>query len=397
MPRAQLLALAGTASAGLTTLEGFDMPSAFGAFKVQFGKSYGSADEEARRFSTFSDNLARAAEHNANYEDAAFHSQGINLFSDMTLSEVRAQRTGHNKRGLGEAQPTATMAEVGCPACKLFPVHAEYTANSLNWTSKGAVGPVRDQGPCGACWAFASTADVEGSQFLDTGKFTSLSMQQTVACDHDGELNDGCLGGLGTNNFNYLLGKLTGHEKVGGLVSYQTWPWASDMGPGDDCKADSDCKAACTQIGDKTLAPTCDDEVCKCQPTCQAKLEDGPYGGMIDGWLWVSQSAKSEAGMTQALAKYGPIDIAIDAGGIAGYVPGTVIRPTKALCDPTNVDHEVLLTGFGTLNGVDYWEVKNSWGTGFGASGYFLIERGVNGCGMATDAATSYRNSTASL
>ena len=98
--------------------------------------------------------------------------------------------------------------------------------------------------------------------------------------------------------------------------------------------------------------------------------------------------------MVDALARFGPLDVALDAGGISGYVPGTVIKPTKKMCDAANVDHEVLVVDYGTLLGVDYWLEKNSWSTNYGEQGYFRIQRGVNACGIATDVATSYKNSS---
>lgn len=89
---------------------------------------------------------------------------GVNKFSDlddkemgafMGFSGVRSSlKQGKNLKGVHK------------------PGTVKQLAPSLNWVEKGAVGPVRDQGSCGSCWAHAAGAEIESHLAINEGFLT---------------------------------------------------------------------------------------------------------------------------------------------------------------------------------------------------------------------------------
>ena len=102
----------------------------------------------------------------------------------------------------------------------------------------------------------------------------------------------------------------------------------------------------------------------------------------------VDVTAGDESALQATAAAVGPISVAIDASHVSfqNYQSGVYV---EAACSSTQLDHAVLLVGYGTdaASGIDYWLVKNSWGGGWGEQGYIRMARNQdNHCGIASAA-----------
>lgn len=89
-----------------------------------------------------------------------------------------------------------------------------------------------------------------------------------------------------------------------------------------------------------------------------------------------------EKSLQQAVSSIGPISAAIDGSNLQFYAGG-VFRDDD--CVPGQVNHGLLIIGYGTEEGRDYWLIKNSWGPNWGEGGYFkMIRNRGNQCNIAT-------------
>jgi cathepsin L len=288
-------------------------------YKQQFGKVY-NGDEEETRKAAFMENKKMWGQH----ESGAV--LGATQFSDLTLEEFQAL----NIRGLNPSMKTE-LPNLGEHSGEAW------TGATIDWTTKGAVTPVKDQGQCGSCWAFSTTGGLEGAWELSSGNLVSMSEQQFVDCSKQ---NSGCNGGLMETAFSWA--------KTQAIATESSYSYTA---------RDGSCKSSFTTAI--------------------------PRGG-VTGY----KTAASASALTSALQN-NPVSVAIEADQsvFQQYKSGTITSGCGS-----NLDHGVLAVGINSDGSI---KVKNSWGTSWGANGYVNIA--TNQCGIATDGSYPQVSSSVSV
>lgn len=283
----------------------------FNKFVQEHRRSYFSKDEYNYRLGVFTENLKEIEEMNANPNDQAVY--GINLFADWTNEEFM------KLNGLKASENEENVERVGRDVT---------LRGNVDWTEKTQ--PIKNQGACGSCWAFAAVGVHEAAWNIRFNQLFDLSEQQLVDCAGIQFLNFGCNGGMYNRAWNYV-------KSFGGLNSQENYPY---------------------QAVDQKCAAKKDDK-------------NAPIKG--------STAIKQTAEYLKAEIDLRPIAVGVDATEWKYYTEG-ISNPCGA---EYQMNHAVVAVGYTS----EYWLIRNSWSTRWGEKGYIRLAMG-NSCGIEDNAYT---------
>jgi uncharacterized repeat protein (TIGR01451 family) len=246
----------------------------------------------------------------------------------------------------------------------LGPIGTSALPTAYEWCSAGGCTPVKNQGSCGSCWAFATSGVVESLIKLSDGVTRDLAEQYLVSCNTHGW---GCPGG--SRAFSYFIDTYLTAELAAGAVYESDYPYTSG-GSGN--------------TGTCTGSPH----------TKHEKLVT--WGYVAGGEFPAVETIK------QAIYDYGPVYVSVCAGPLWNtYSGGVFSTDESASCGGGNgTNHGVVLVGWDDSQGV--WYLRNSWSPSWGeslngAGGYMRIAYGTSNVGRYPAYAIYESNSDVSI
>jgi len=268
-------------------------------------------------------------------EDA--HTVELNRWADVSEAEYRDHLAG-NKRARAEWAASGKQTAVHQAV-----VPAHMLPSGVDWRGTPNDSPVKNQAACGSCWAFGAVGALESAYYRITGSQRLFSEQNLVDCSWDipdGELsNKGCYDGYQQIAFEYIW-------RAGGLAAEADYPYVGVSG-------------FCNSSAPLT------------------KFKNGKTVYVKGG----------EEGLMEALLTKGPMTVAVDAGheSFRFYKSGIYNNTHCHVTPVTDLDHAVIVSGYGEKDGSAYWIVKNTWSSHWGEDGYVRMARKPADCGIATE------------
>jgi len=271
----------------------------------------------------FETRVASFIQHNSNNPD---YTLNVNKLADLSDAEIHRFK-GYNAAAGRSFRGQARVHQTG----------AYQVADEVDWRTKGAISPVKDQASCGSCWAFGSAEALESANFIKTGNMPILSPQQIVDCapnPNECGGTGGCQGSIPELAYAWI--------KDHGLALEQDYPYRGYNG---QC---STSQTPAVQVSDYVNVPS------------------NNYTAVVDA------------------LNIGPLAITVAAGPWMFYDSGVFTGCSKS-GSATELDHVVQLVGYGDDNGTPYWTIRNSWGTSWGEKGYIRIARHDDEAWCGTD------------
>jgi C1A family cysteine protease/predicted secreted protein len=243
---------------------------------------------------------------------------------------------------LQDAQTVQASSQEPSALAELLP---KSVPSSWDWRTKGIVTPIRDQGGCGSCWAFATVGAMEAALLKSGGPAADLSEQFLVSCNKEGW---SCSGGWQLHDYHTnVLGK---NQTQAGAVLESDMPYTATNGS------------------------------CKVSLNHPYKLSGWGYvGGLNAGNYWYSIPTYEQ--LKNAIYTYGPITVGVCVGNAFQNYRGGLFATDESSACAGGPNHLIVLVGW---NDADQSLIlRNSWNTWWGENGYMNIKYGTSMIGIA--------------